>query len=136
MRQGTRGAAVEHRHLHGASRAPELHGASRAPELHGASRAPDQPDAVHAPEHHAAVHGPKALWERRHSFRVQVPARASVFHKGKLCGYYTVHDISIGGCLLRGGLTLPVSETVDVLLHLPHRAPLALSARELAFLKG
>jgi len=60
---------------------------------------------------------------------VQVPARASVFHKGKLCGYYAVHDVSIGGCLLRGGLALPVSEVVDVLLHLPHRAPLALTAR-------
>lgn len=75
-------------------------------------------------------HAPiKALWERRHSFRVRVPARASVFHKGKLCGYFAVHDVSIGGCLLRGGLALPVSEVVDVLLHLPHRAPLALSAR-------
>jgi hypothetical protein len=62
---------------------------------------------------------------------VQVPARASIFHKGKLCGYFTVHDVSIGGCLLRGGLALPVSETVDVLLHLPHRAPLALSAKVL-----
>jgi len=60
-----------------------------------------------------------------------VPARASVFHKGKLCGYFAVHDVSIGGCLLRGGLPLPVSELVDVLLHLPHRAPLALSARVL-----
>jgi len=74
---------------------------------------------------------PKALWERRHSFRVQVPARASVFHKGKLCGYFAVHDVSIGGCSLRGKLALPVSELVDVLLHLPHRAPLALSARVL-----
>jgi hypothetical protein len=77
----------------------------------------------------ASVAPSRALWERRHSFRVQVPARASVFHKGKLCGYYAVHDVSIGGCLLRGGLALPVSEIVDVLLHLPHRAPLALAAR-------
>lgn len=152
MRQGTRGAAVEHHHgarhapeHHGAMHAPEQHGAhapeqhgAHAPEHHGAMHAPDHHgahapehhgDAVHAPEHHA--HGPKALWERRHSFRVQVPARASIFHKGKLCGYYTVHDVSIGGCLLRGGLALPVSEAVDVLLHLPHRAPLALSARVL-----
>lgn len=79
-----------------------------------------------------ATHAPsKALWDRRHSFRVQVPGRASVFHKGKLRGYYAVHDVSIGGCLLRGGLALPVSEVVDVLLHLPHRAPLALSGRVL-----
>lgn len=81
---------------------------------------------------HGGAHAPpKALWERRHSFRVQVPGRASVFHKGKLRGYYAVHDVSIGGCLLRGGHALPVSEVVDVLLHLPHRAPLALSARVL-----
>jgi hypothetical protein len=73
----------------------------------------------------------KPMSERRHSFRVQVPARASIFHKGKLRGYYAVHDVSIGGCLLRGGTALPVSELVDVLLHLPHRAPLALSARVL-----
>lgn len=73
----------------------------------------------------------KALWERRHSFRVQVPARASVFHKGKLCGYFAVHDVSIGGCLLLGGLALPISELVDILLYLPHRAPLSLSARVL-----
>ena len=70
----------------------------------------------------------KPLWERRHSFRVQVPARASVFHKGELCGYYAVQDVSIGGCSLRGGPARPVGEQVDVLLHLPHHAPLALSA--------
>lgn len=71
----------------------------------------------------------KALWERRHSFRVQVPARASVFYKGKLCGSYAVLDVSIGGCLLRGRLALPVAEAVDILLHLPHRTPLGLSAK-------
>lgn len=71
----------------------------------------------------------KSLWERRHSFRVQVPARASVFRKGKLRGYFAVQDVSIGGCSLSGGPTCPVGELVDVLLHLPHRAPLALSAR-------
>ncbi|HTU62605.1 MAG TPA: PilZ domain-containing protein, partial [Polyangiales bacterium] len=71
----------------------------------------------------------KQLWERRHSFRVQVPAHASVLHKGKLCGYYLVEDVSIGGCSLRGSPLLPQGEHLDVLLHLPHRAPLALSAR-------
>lgn len=70
----------------------------------------------------------KPLWERRHSFRVQVPARASVLHKGKLCGYYLVQDVSIGGCSLSGTPVLPVGEHLDLLLHLPHRAPLALSA--------
>jgi hypothetical protein len=71
----------------------------------------------------------KPLWERRHSFRVQVPAHASVLHKGKLCGYYLVQDVSIGGCSLHGSPLLPVGEHLELLLHLPHRAPLALSAR-------
>jgi hypothetical protein len=71
----------------------------------------------------------KPLLERRHSFRVLVPARASVYHKGKLCGYYSVQDVSIGGCLLREGPARPTGEQVDVMLHLPHRAPLTLSAR-------
>lgn len=71
----------------------------------------------------------KPLWERRHSFRVQVPAHASVLHKGKLCGYYLVQDVSIGGCSLRGSPLLPLGEHLELLLHLPHRAPLALSAR-------
>jgi ActR/RegA family two-component response regulator len=92
----------------------------------------------------------KPLWERRHSFRVLVPggagsgtralpSRASVFHKGKLCGYYAVQDVSIGGCSLSAGPHVagapegaplrPVGEQVEILLHLPHRAPLALSAQ-------
>ena len=82
----------------------------------------------------------RPLWERRHSFRVLItgllargnqapPARASVFHKGKLCGYYAVQDVSIGGCSLSGGPARQVGEQVDILLHLPHRAPLALSAQ-------
>jgi len=52
-----------------------------------------------------------------------------VFHKGKLCGYYAVQDVSIGGCSLSGGPSRQVGEQVDILLHLPHRAPLALSAQ-------
>lgn len=79
----------------------------------------------------------KPLSERRHSFRVLVdgrgatslPCRATVFHKGELCGFYSVHDVSIGGCLLRGAPARLVGEQIDVLLHLPHRAPLALSAQ-------
>jgi len=68
-------------------------------------------------------------WERRHSFRVLVPARASLFHKGKLCGTYSVQDVSIGGCSLRDGPARAIGEHVDILLHLPHRAPITLSAR-------
>lgn len=138
MGQVMRGAKVDYRD--GAGLAPVRHDADakHASVRHDAdarhASAGQETDAGHAPAQHptgtrhASV---KALWERRHSFRVQVPARASVFHKGKLCGYFAVHDVSIGGCLLHGSLALPVSELVDVLLHLPHRAPLALSARVL-----
>jgi CheY-like chemotaxis protein len=80
-------------------------------------------------QHGASETPGKPLWERRHSFRVQVPAHASVLHKGKLCGYYLVQDVSIGGCSLSGTPILPVGEHLDLLLHLPHRAPLALSAK-------
>jgi hypothetical protein len=127
MGQVMRGAEVDYQG--GASLAPVRHDTDAK---HASVR--HETDAGHAAAQHptgtrhASV---KALWERRHSFRVQVPARASVFHKGKLCGYFAVHDVSIGGCLLHGSLALPVSELVDVLLHLPHRAPLALSARVL-----
>ena len=116
MGQVMRGAEVDYRD--GAGLAPVRHDADAG---HAAAQHPTG-------TRHASV---KALWERRHSFRVQVPARASAFHKGKLCGYFAVHDVSIGGCLLHGSLALPVSELVDILLHLPHRAPLALSARVL-----
>jgi hypothetical protein len=57
-----------------------------------------------------------------------VPAHASLFYKGKLCGYYTVEDISTGGCSLSGGTSLPSMAHVDLLLHLPHRPPFTLSA--------
>lgn len=71
----------------------------------------------------------KPLFERRHSFRVLVPGRASLFYKGKLYGTYSVHDVSIGGCSLRDGPARAVGDHVDILLHLPHRAPITLSAR-------
>lgn len=79
-------------------------------------------------QHGASEVPSKPLWERRHSFRVQAPAHASVLHRGKLCGYYLVQDVSIGGCSLRGAPLLSVGERLDVLLHLPHRAQLALNA--------
>lgn len=69
------------------------------------------------------------VFERRHSFRVHVPARASVWSKGELRGSYEVWDLSIGGCLLQGPTQRPLGEQVDVMLHLPHRTALALSAR-------
>lgn len=67
--------------------------------------------------------------ERRHSFRVQIPAHAGVWHKGQLCGYYTVRDLSIGGCLLAGGGEhRVVGDRVEVLLHLPRRNSVGVTA--------
>lgn len=58
--------------------------------------------------------------ERRHSFRVQVPGAASVWHRGKLCGCFSVSNLSIGGCSLDGSAPGLLGATVDVILHLPH----------------
>lgn len=71
---------------------------------------------------------PAMTWDRRRSFRVSVPARASVWHKGQLRGRYEVVDLSIGGCSLEGGPPRKVGERLDVLLHLPHGSTLALHA--------
>ena len=55
--------------------------------------------------------------------------RARRYFTRASCGFYAVQDVSIGGCSLRGGPPRQVGEQVDILLHLPHRAPLALSAQ-------
>jgi hypothetical protein len=69
------------------------------------------------------------LGERRHSFRVQVPAHAGVWHRGQLCGYYVVRDLSIGGCLLAGGgENRRVGDHVEVLLHLPRHNSVGVTA--------
>lgn len=67
-------------------------------------------------------------WDRRRSFRVPVPGRASVWSKGQLRGRYDLLDVSIGGCSLSGGPEPKVGEEVDVMLHLPHRTALAVHA--------
>jgi len=67
--------------------------------------------------------------DRRHSFRVRVPAHAGVWHKGKLCGYFSVRDLSIGGCLLSGGGSArEVGDHVEVLLHLPRHNSVGVTA--------
>ncbi|MFT3928250.1 MAG: PilZ domain-containing protein [Myxococcales bacterium] len=67
--------------------------------------------------------------ERRHSFRVQIPAHAGVWHKGRLCGYYGVRDLSISGCLLDGGGDgRAVGEQVELLLHLPRHNSVGITA--------
>jgi len=80
------------------------------------------------PEQHGGLdQHADSLWERRRSFRVRIPARATLWHKGELGGY-AVRDVSITGCSLCGGPLRAVGESVDVLLHLPHKPALALSA--------
>jgi hypothetical protein len=78
----------------------------------------------------------KTLADRRHWFRVQVPAHAAVWHKGKLCGYYVVHDLSMRGCLLGGGEPRRVGEQLELLLHLPRRNSLAVRATVRRVLDG
>ncbi len=76
---------------------------------------------------HAQPH--ESLGERRHSFRVQIPAHAGVWHAGELCGYYAVRDLSIGGCLLAGGGEhCTVGDHVEVLLHLPRHNSVGVTA--------
>jgi len=76
-----------------------------------------------------AKHARDTLGDRRRSFRVHVPARATIWSKGEMRGQYDLRDLSIGGCLLQGPGQRPVGEAVDVMLHLPHRTALALGAR-------
>jgi hypothetical protein len=87
----------------------------------------DQEDVF---EHVGEKHGPRTghASDRRHSFRVRVPARAAVWRKGKLCGYFAVQDLSIGGCLLCGLHTRPIGDQLDLLIHLPHGNSMAVSA--------
>ncbi len=65
--------------------------------------------------------------ERRHSFRVCVPGRASIWHKQQLHGHYIVHDLCIEGCLLRNGPPCKVGEHIELVLHLPDNPALWLS---------
>jgi CheY-like chemotaxis protein len=69
-----------------------------------------------------------AVPDRRHSFRVPVPARAAVWRKGSLCGYYSVHDLSIGGCAMSGSAPVVVGDHLDLLIHLPRGNSMAVSA--------
>jgi len=60
---------------------------------------------------------------------VQIPAHAGVWHKGQLCGYYAVRDLSISGCLLAGGGDHRlIGDHVEVLLHLPRHNSVGVTA--------
>jgi hypothetical protein len=71
-------------------------------------------DAAHARHGH-----PHA--ERRHSFRVPVEGRASIWLRGRLHGHYALSDLSIAGCSLHDGPACDPGERVEVVLHLPDR---------------
>lgn len=69
------------------------------------------------------------MWERRRTFRVELSARALLWQRGELRGSYELHDLSMGGCAVTGGPQRALGETFDVMLHVPHRVPLAIPAR-------
>lgn len=64
------------------------------------------------------------LGERRHSFRVQVAGRASIWRKNQLHGHYVLSDLCLEGCSLRGGPSCPVGERVELVIHLPDLPPM------------
>ncbi len=70
------------------------------------------------------VHG-----ERRHSFRVPLAGRASIWARNRLHGHYALRDLSIGGCALSGGPECAPDAHVELVLHLPERPALWLSAQ-------
>jgi hypothetical protein len=67
--------------------------------------------------------------DRRHSFRVPLAGRASIWMRNRLFGHYTVRDLSIAGCGLAGGPTCAAGEHVELVLHLPERPALWVSAQ-------
>jgi hypothetical protein len=71
---------------------------------------------LHAKGEPHAGHG-----ERRHSFRVPVEGRASIWLRGRLHGHYALSDLSITGCALREGPDCDPGDHVEVVLHLPDR---------------
>jgi CheY-like chemotaxis protein len=66
--------------------------------------------------------------ERRHSFRVPLDGRASIWARNRLLGHYALHDLSISGCALAGGPECTPGAHVDLVLHLPERPALWVSA--------
>lgn len=71
--------------------------------------------------------GPPQL-ERRHSFRVHLPGRASLWRDNQLLGHYRLHDLSIAGCALVGRSNAKAGDRVELVLHLNDDRPLWLSA--------
>lgn len=72
--------------------------------------------------------GPPAL-ERRHSFRVHLPGRASLWRNNQLVGHYRLRDLCIAGCALTGRASCKPGDLVEVVLHVQADRPLWLTAR-------
>jgi CheY-like chemotaxis protein len=71
--------------------------------------------------------GPPHL-ERRHSFRVHLPGRASLWRQNQLLGQYRLRDLSIAGCALVGRSSGKPGDHVELVLHLHDDRPLWISA--------
>lgn len=65
---------------------------------------------------------------RRHSFRVRVPGRVSLWHKHEFRGQYELQNLCIEGCSLIGRADCNVGERVALALHLQNRPTLWLTA--------
>ncbi|HEY6877185.1 MAG TPA: PilZ domain-containing protein [Polyangiales bacterium] len=66
--------------------------------------------------------------ERRHTYRVPLEGRASIWMRNRLLGHYALRDLSTSGCGLDGGPACNPGEHVELVLHLPDRPALWLSA--------
>jgi len=67
--------------------------------------------------------------DRRREPRCEVAATATVLAAGSRClGTYVVENLSAGGALLAGDAALAVGGRVRLLLHLPRRRPIGLTA--------
>jgi hypothetical protein len=102
--------------------------------IDGVRSASGAPPVATAPSQNVTPHNDqlgkhRSRAERRHSFRVSLPARASLWSKGQLCGHYSVVDLSIGGCALEGGPARARGEHVHAVLHVPHRGPIVVPAQ-------
>lgn len=86
--------------------------------VHGAAGAAPSDASI------ARAHG-----ERRHTFRVPLDGRASIWMRDRLLGHYMLRDLSISGCALAGGPGCTPGAHVELVLHLPEHPALWLSAQ-------
>ena len=88
-----------------------VQGGGAVDELRNAEAEPDRPAAL----------------ERRHSFRVHLVGRASVWRSNQLVGHYRLHDLCLEGCALVGSASCKPGDRVELVLHIQDERPLWLS---------